>query len=34
MNSALRILLKKREEDKIELEEKIQFNTKQLWTQK
>lgn len=30
MNSALRILLKKREEDKIELEEKIQFNTKQL----
>ena len=30
MNAALRILLKKREDDKIELEEKIQFNVKQL----
>jgi two-component system sensor histidine kinase/response regulator len=30
MNAALRVLLKKREDDKIELEEKIQFNAKQL----
>ena len=30
MNAALRILLKKRYEDKIELEEKIQFNVKKL----
>ena len=30
MNAALRVLLKKREDDKIELQEKIQFNTKQL----
>jgi PAS domain S-box-containing protein len=30
MNAALRILLKKRDEDKIELEEKIQFNVKKL----
>jgi len=30
MNAALSVLLKKREDDKIELEEKIQFNAKQL----
>jgi PAS domain S-box-containing protein len=30
MNAALRVLLKKRDEDKIEFEEKIQFNVKQL----
>ncbi|MBW2493077.1 MAG: PAS domain S-box protein [Deltaproteobacteria bacterium] len=30
MNAALRVLLKKREDDRIELEEKIQFNAKQL----
>ena len=30
MNAALKVLLKKREDDRIELEEKIQFNTKQL----
>ena len=30
MNAALRVLLKKRENDKIEFEEKIQFNVKQL----
>jgi PAS domain S-box-containing protein len=30
MNTALRVLLKKREDDRIELEEKIQFNAEQL----
>ena len=30
MNAALRVLLKKRDEDKLEFEEKIQFNVKQL----
>jgi PAS domain S-box-containing protein len=30
MNAALRVLLKKRNDDKIEIEEKIQFNVKQL----
>ena len=30
MNAALRVLLKKRENDRIELEEKIQFNVRQL----
>ena len=30
MNAALRVLLKKREDDRIELEKKIQFNAKQL----
>jgi DNA-binding CsgD family transcriptional regulator len=30
MNTALRVLLKKRDDDKVEVEEKIQFNVKEL----
>ena len=32
MNAALRVLLKKRDDDKIEVEEKIQLNVKELGT--